>query len=168
MSLLDVTHLAKARASRIVYTPNFEEFKTRFKSILGCNESMSAIIARLMNLAQRGDELAPTFGTRVLELVVSAYPELEFPFAQRLAQGFLTSGLVDDDARRDISLRSLAFRSDGPSWDQLMKAANTYETERAVGHSFSQAAALRDGPSSKSSQLPIKEEQRRIRSRDFI
>ena len=46
VSLLDVTHLAKARASRIVDTFNFIKFKTRFKSILGCNESKSALSAR--------------------------------------------------------------------------------------------------------------------------
>ena len=166
VSLLDVTNLAKARAARIVDTKNFTEFKTQFKSILGCNESKSALSARLMNLAQRGDETAPAFGARVLELVIAAYPELEFPVAQRLAQGFFTSGLVDDDARKDIRLRSLAFGPAGPTWDQLMEAANTFETERAVGHSYSQAAALRDGPSSQSFTRSKKDEHRRSRSRD--
>ena len=86
MSPVDVTHVAKARASRIIDTVTVEEFKTLFKSILVCNKSKSGLSARLMNLAQRGDEPTPTFGSRVLKLVVSAYSVLEFPVAQRLAE----------------------------------------------------------------------------------
>ena len=45
VSLLNVTHFAKARASSVVNTPNFEELNTGFKSIFVCNESISALSA---------------------------------------------------------------------------------------------------------------------------
>ena len=47
-----------------------------------------------------------------------------------------------------------------------MEAVHIYETERAVGHFVSQAAAIREGSSLQSSQRPIREKHRRSRSRD--
>lgn len=70
--------------------------------------------------------------TRV-ELVVFVYYELESSVAQRLAQGLFTSVLVvDDNAPKDIRLRSLAFWLDGPLLNQLMEAAQTYDTKTAL------------------------------------
>ena len=89
VSPLNVTNVAKARSLRIIDTPTIEEFNTPFKSFLVCNESKSAFSARLINLAQRGDEPTPIFGSRVLKLVISAYSELEFRGRQRLAIIFL-------------------------------------------------------------------------------
>ena len=86
-----------------------------------------------MILLHPGDKPTPTYGARVLELVEYAYLELEFAVAQRLAQGFYKSKFVDDYASLYIRHRSLAFGVDGPFWDQLMKAAHTYKSERAVG-----------------------------------
>ena len=62
-----------------------------------------------MNITQRGDEPTLIFGARVLEIIISANPELKILVAQRHAQGFFTYGLDDDDASKDNRLRSLAF-----------------------------------------------------------
>lgn len=78
-----------------------------------------------------------------------------------------TNKLVDDNDRKNIRLWSLAFGSDNLSCDQLIKASHTYETERAIAHSFSQAAAIGNPSSSQSSQRLIKKEYRRSRSRDY-
>ena len=67
-----------------------------------------------MNLAQRGDEPTPTFGACVLELVVSAYPELELSVVQKLEQGFFSNELVKEEAHANIWLRLFAFGPNGP------------------------------------------------------